>query len=1002
MRVLDEGLIAKILKNDISTSTVLSFSKMCVGNIDSDGRVAPNILVVDASHNYLKSIGALWSTLCPSAWWINASFNHIMNLSFETMPSALGSLNLADNELPPQNLDALRSIHILRLRVIGCNKTSGISSSDINNAATSHRSRTIHLLPNIWVLDDDFITYSERNFPRETSTPVENNNLSSEISCDSVTTIQSWSTNAQRTSGFNISLDWRTRIASDKEQSLLRLIQRVPLDALIGDYCRLDVLLEDYLEEMRITNIYNRSTLTDNKHSKNNSNSNGSNTCSQSNYSNINMLQLLSLPHKIRLDLSVLLTASIFLTVPTQLYKDSIILLLSPYLPYDDIICYIALPSFICTALVSIIRRICKKEIKELNCLFLLLPKPTTKEFPNHNQEKLGSQEHSFKNINMTNNIDYDDFYHLKPLQFYLNTSIPERYNVKQNMFHKDLNNDLKKKLKDKLNENLPTEFSLSELEILTILPDIPTKYLYPVTKDSKSYECLQFLAEKTFSLIKQTNGFPTLKNNQNNQKNQNLFNELLPTLKLGNIKYKEFQFTQSFINDEKNEIRYDITKFGIGFPNGKISELSWKKNNIKNKLNRVTKANTILNRKLANFKCNDEINEKVNDNVNEIFNNQLLMDIKHEVKFFRTNFNERNSTQIVNIQKLNMKSYEEFKNSASYDFDNNDKNMIKNMESNMVKEKLKKNSSLNSIVETSDNNISDSNNDNNISDRNNDDNIRDSNNDNNNSNNKNSNNDNTNNNNNNSDNNNNNDSDNDHNGNDNNDNSNNNDHNNNDNDIDENNNNDNDNINQNNNDHNCDNYNYIDDNDNHDNINNSNDNSDYNNCNDNNHDNDDNNYNYSNNDHDKNNKDSYDNDYDINEEIRPQQRQHQNESQQHPETKDNISISTSLPNTVSFSSSFKVTSSSLKVTSSSSSSKLNNLYSLHATNTNQFLKITNNEIKKSNNIEKNSDQSNDKSSYDNKAKNNNVAHTEENLEDGNDSIFRMIYFCFIFIDYLS
>ena len=68
MRVLDEGLIAKILKYDISTSTVLSFSRMGIGCIEYDGIVAENIILIDASHNCSKSIAALWKTPCPSAY----------------------------------------------------------------------------------------------------------------------------------------------------------------------------------------------------------------------------------------------------------------------------------------------------------------------------------------------------------------------------------------------------------------------------------------------------------------------------------------------------------------------------------------------------------------------------------------------------------------------------------------------------------------------------------------------------------------------------------------------------------------------------------------------------------------------------------------------------------------------------------------------------------------------------------------------------------------------
>ena len=62
--------------------------------------------------------------------------------------------------------------------------------------------------------------------------------FNSDFYTDSVMTLQSWSTIRQ---------DWGMRVASEKEQTIIRLIQSIPLDGICGDYCRLDILLEDYL-----------------------------------------------------------------------------------------------------------------------------------------------------------------------------------------------------------------------------------------------------------------------------------------------------------------------------------------------------------------------------------------------------------------------------------------------------------------------------------------------------------------------------------------------------------------------------------------------------------------------------------------------------------------------------------------------------------------------------------------------------------------------------------
>ena len=66
--------------------------------------------------------------------------------------------------------------------------------------------------------------------------------LNSDFFTDSVNTLQSWSTIVPNTCP-DIRQDWGMRVASEKEQTIIRLIQRIPLDGICGDYCRLDVLM---------------------------------------------------------------------------------------------------------------------------------------------------------------------------------------------------------------------------------------------------------------------------------------------------------------------------------------------------------------------------------------------------------------------------------------------------------------------------------------------------------------------------------------------------------------------------------------------------------------------------------------------------------------------------------------------------------------------------------------------------------------------------------------
>ncbi len=63
---------------------------------------------------------------------------------------ALGYLNLSNNPLPVENLRPLARAHILEL-FLG----SGRSPQE--------RRRTVGFLPNLWVLDDEFVTAQERH-----------------------------------------------------------------------------------------------------------------------------------------------------------------------------------------------------------------------------------------------------------------------------------------------------------------------------------------------------------------------------------------------------------------------------------------------------------------------------------------------------------------------------------------------------------------------------------------------------------------------------------------------------------------------------------------------------------------------------------------------------------------------------------------------------------------------------------------------------------------------
>ena len=554
MRDLDDSLLLKLLKHDLSISSILSFSRMDIGHIEPNSAFAPNICLVDASHNNLKSVDAVWSKLCPSAWWIDASFNQITEINMELLPYAMGSLNLSSNCLLLKNLHALRSTYILRLTLLGGSDANCSILSNLN--PTSYRPMAINLLINTWVLDDKYISHMERLVSSKFSTNADDNlNQETPQSIDD-----------------QFRQQWGTRLASEREISIMRLVQCIPLDSISSDYCRLEVLLEDYLEEARLITTFNRSHLSCGK--------------TKMSSTSVNMLQLLSMPHKVRLDLSVLLTASILFTIPKQLLKDTLVQLLSSHIPMSDILSYCSLPSFINTAVVSVIRRICRRELQELAEMNTLPPKPTCKEFPKHTSEHLSGLFYSDKSEDLEppTYIGSLGFNHLQPFKRYLERPISVGiYNT--------------------LGTAVPSEFAFSslELEILNTLPDVPCMCSIMSPNDS-SIKWLGLAARHTILLMSAAPGFPSLTRTLRNKVDQGLCDLLAPILEAARIGLTELEIEQACSDFEgRSTLNGDRgLRFGTGIPAGRAEELYWRKNTMQGVMKQKTRK--ILELETDNF----------------------------------------------------------------------------------------------------------------------------------------------------------------------------------------------------------------------------------------------------------------------------------------------------------------------------------------------------------------------------------------------------------------
>ena len=525
MKELNSELISKLVKNN-DASRIFVCQHEQIGVIVESFLVLPNVEFLDISHNNFVRLEKSWRMLIPMAYYVNASFNRIRDIDPLALPAVLGALNLISNDFSSlESLSSvLRPVYVLRLNIADKNFTPSFFTSQ-----TTYRNSVIASLPNIWCLDDDFITAEERR-------NVEVASSSSAI----VTSIQE---------------NWDTRIFTEKELALLRVIQSLPFGGKANDTMRLDVILEDYLEEARLFNLYRTSTATS--------------------MPTINVAQLLRVPHKIRLDLSVMLTVSIFFSLPEKLFKDSLVLLLLQYMNESSIQDLCNLPPFVKTAVVSMIRRICQREVDEIRILQQLLPKPKSHPLLANDQEVLP----------MASYITSSGFIHLRPFRKFVERPLEKQTNSNSSSSSSSSNDQGKMH-----------DFSELELAILSDLPDVPTRATKAITSSYR--DGLSFAARHAIFILGKAPGFPSLIHSFNNMKDQSLYDQLSPLLECAKMSYAdlELEFTGPRIDGRGKSIPFDphavttgqpkakagiaprVLKFGVGLPRGNPQELQWLK----------------------------------------------------------------------------------------------------------------------------------------------------------------------------------------------------------------------------------------------------------------------------------------------------------------------------------------------------------------------------------------------------------------------------------------
>ena len=272
----------------------------------------PRVCLVDASHNDLNRIDELWSIL-PSAWWINASSNKLSSIETEKWPLALGELDLGNNPaLTAAMLFRLSVCHVMRIKLGGNslldhellnlveapNGAEDDNEGDLENNGDSAQAKElaqekakrmrrlaliIHM-PTLWVINDDYVSALERRRIQAAQQASDSDEAAAAAAAAEAEAKAAAAAEAEAKKASDLEASggitdevedeqqltrsslvlavpshlskplWGTGVAEERVANFVKMAQFVPPRPEDADVFRLDVLLEDYLEQARVWN----------------------------------------------------------------------------------------------------------------------------------------------------------------------------------------------------------------------------------------------------------------------------------------------------------------------------------------------------------------------------------------------------------------------------------------------------------------------------------------------------------------------------------------------------------------------------------------------------------------------------------------------------------------------------------------------------------------------------------------------------------------------------
>jgi hypothetical protein len=514
-------------------------------------------------HSGLDSIW--WEFI--SCWWLYLSNNRIASISNIQFPFCFGSLDLSANPFQLLDYSSLYSIHILRFSV---SPDSILGEGKSVDPYWDKQLTVTKKLPNVWVYNENFIPSTDRLYFLQNNSSIQDDHFHNS--------------------------NWSSIKIQPRQSSLLSILHELNRIDDVTDEMKLTILLEDYLNEVYLWNDYCNNIQL-------------SNNCAikvakkKPQIQNIDII--LFLPHRKRLDLSILLTCSILFTIPIPLLIESVIILAGEFISKSDIEALVKQPLFVKTAMIALIRRITKLEYSDYEKG--LLPRLALLNL-NPSQDKVyhASFIPTFAGIN--------GFQFLRTVYQYLHYRFDST----------DSNHHHHHHLK-----TIPRieSFSELELEILNNIPNIITKWsgfkcpLSKETKDISFHNWVSFVTRHAVFILNKAPSCPPLNTVCRSVKEQAYYCDLLPMLQAANMSLldldiitigpeldgrmipsnllllssssssaatsaSDYEEDLSTLTDYQRRLHIanrilqgKILPFGVGLPKGHINQLRWKAN---------------------------------------------------------------------------------------------------------------------------------------------------------------------------------------------------------------------------------------------------------------------------------------------------------------------------------------------------------------------------------------------------------------------------------------